>query len=228
MGVETATPIIKAKSQAYNITNEGGVQNTIRLLKNIMGLWLVQESRRTWASQGETLSYDELTRLAGEAPAFTALVDPDNAAFFAPGDMPVRIAAECARTGQTPPASKGAIVRCALESLALKYRWGVETLAALTGQAVNVIHIVGGGSQNRLLNQFTADATGCQVVAGPVEATAIGNILMQMLAVGQIGSLSQGRDLVRRSFPVETYEPKDQGGWDEAYGRFVNLLDQEY
>lgn len=224
MGVETATPVINAKSLAYNFTNEGGVQNTIRLLKNIMGLWLVQESRRTWANQGQTLSYDELTRLAGEAPAFTALVDPDNAAFFAPGDMPARIAAECARTGQTLPDSKGAVVRCALESLALKYRWVVETLAALTGQAVNVIHIVGGGSQNRLLNQFTADATGCQVVAGPVEATAIGNILMQMLAVGRIGSLSQGRDLVRRSFPVESYEPQDRSGWDEAYGRFLKLL----
>jgi rhamnulokinase len=224
MGVETATPVINERSLAYNFTNEGGVQKTVRLLKNIMGLWLVQESRRTWASQGESLSYDELTRLAETATPFTAVVDPDSSAFFAPGDMPGRIADYCRRSGQTAPESKGAVVRCALESLALKYRWGAEVLEQLSGHSIKVIQIVGGGSQNRLLNQLTADVTGRRVVTGPVEATAIGNILMQMLAVGQIGSLSEGRDLVRRSFPVESYEPKGGSAWTEAYQKFVTLL----
>jgi rhamnulokinase len=225
LGVETAAPIINEQSLAYNFTNEGGVQNTIRLLKNIMGLWLVQESRRTWAQQGEELSYDDLTRLAREATPFAAVVDPDDVSFLAPGDMPGRIRDYCQRTGQTPPESKGAIVRCALESLALKYRWVVEKIEEMTGQALTVVHIVGGGSQNRLLNQFTANATGRRVVAGPIEATAIGNILLQMLALGQLHSLSEGRELVCRSFPVETYEPEAGEAWTEAYGRFVeNVL----
>ena len=224
LGVETAAPIINEQSLAYNFTNEGGVQSTIRLLKNIMGLWLVQESRRTWAQQGEELSYDDLTRLAGEATPFAALVDPDDASFLAPGDMPGRIRDYCQRTGQAPPESKGTIVRCALESLALKYRWVVEKIEEMTGRTLTVVHIVGGGSQNRLLNQFTANATGRRVVTGPIEATAIGNILLQMLAVEQISSLSEGRELVCRSFPVETYEPEAGEAWAEAYGQFVEKV----
>lgn len=224
MGTETATPVINDKSLAYNFTNEGGVQQTIRLLKNIMGLWLVQESRRTWAKQGDKLSYDDLTRMASAATPFSALVEPDDPSFLAPGDMPVRLRDFCTRTGQTPPETQGAFVRCALESLTLKYRWVVEKLEALTGRSISVIHLVGGGSQNRLLNQFTADATGRQVVTGPIEATAIGNILMQMLAVGQISTLSEGRDIVRRSFPVETYQPQDTSAWLEAYERYLELV----
>lgn len=224
LGVEIPAPIINELSLAYNFTNEGGVQNTIRLLKNIMGLWLVQESRRTWAHQGEELSYAGLARLAEEASPFTAFVDPDDASFLAPGDMPGRIRDFCGRTGQALPESKGAIIRCALESLALKYRWVIEKLEEMTGRKLTVVHIVGGGSQNRLLNQFTANATGRRVVTGPIEATAIGNILMQMLALGHIDSLSQGRELVRCSFPVETYEPQDITAWDDAYGKFVKLL----
>jgi rhamnulokinase len=223
MGTETATPVINEKSLAYNFTNEGGVQQTVRLLKNIMGLWLVQECRRTWAQQGDELSYDDLTRLASAAPPFSALVEPDDPTFLAPGDMPARLRDFCSRTGQTPPETQGAFVRCALESLALKYRWVVEKLETLTGRSITVIHIVGGGTKNRLLNQFTADATGRQVVTGPIEATAIGNILMQMLAVGQISSLSEGRDLVRRSFSVETHQPQDTSAWLEAYERYLEL-----
>jgi rhamnulokinase len=225
LGVELAQPIINAQSLAYNFTNEGGAQNTICFMKNIMGLWLVQESRRTWAQHGREFSYDELTRLAGEAPPFAALVDPDDTAFLAPGDMPARIQEFCRRAGQTPPDNHGAIVRCALESLALKYRWVVEKIEEMTGRTLNVIHIVGGGSQNRLLNQFTADATGRRVVAGPVETTAVGNILLQMLAMGQISSLNEGRKLVRRSFPVETYQPVDTAAWEDAYARFVTLVE---
>jgi sugar (pentulose or hexulose) kinase len=224
MGVETPAPVINQKSLAYNFTNEGGVQNTIRLLKNLDGLWLIQECRRTWANQGESLSYEELTRLAAEAPAFAAFIDPDDASFFAPGDMPSRIREFCARTGQGVPESKGAIIRCALESLALKYRWTLEVLTDLVESPLQVVHIVGGGTQNRLLNQFTANATGRRVVTGPVEATAIGNILMQMLAVGQLSTLSEGRELVRRSFPVETYQPEGDEAWEVAYQRFGKLL----
>ncbi len=224
VGTETGFPVITPAALAYNFTNEGGVQNTIRLLKNVMGLWLIQECRRTWAQQGEELSYGELTQLAAEAAPFAALVEPDDALFFAPGDMPARLRDFCLRTGQNPPAAKGAFIRCALESLAFKYRWVIEKAEELTGRPILVVHIVGGGSQNRLLNQFTANATGRPVVAGPIEATAIGNILMQMLAVGQIKSLAEGRELVRRSFPVETYQPQETGVWEEAYQRFLKFM----
>jgi rhamnulokinase len=224
VGVETDTPVITPQSLAYNFTNEGGVENTIRLLKNVMGLWLVQECRRTWAQQSEEYSYTQLTDLAAEAVPFAALIEPDDPAFFAPGDMPARIREFCARTGQTPPDSKGGFVRCALESLAFKYRWVIDKTEELTQRPVTVVHIVGGGSQNRLLNQFAANATGRPVVTGPVEATAIGNVLMQMLAMGQIGSLAEGRGLVRRSFPMETYEPQETEAWAEAYQRYLGLM----
>lgn len=224
VGTEIFSPVINEKSLAYNFTNEGGVQNTIRLLKNLGGLWLVQECRRTWAQEGSELSYDDLTRLAEEATSFVALIDPDDSSFLAPGDMPARLHSFCTRTGQRPPASQGEFVRCALEGLALKYRWVVDKVEELIERPITVVHIVGGGAQNRLLNQFTANATGRPVVAGPVEATAIGNILMQMLAVGRISSLGQGRDIVRRSFPVETYRPVESAAWEEAYQRFVKLV----
>jgi len=227
VGTEITSPVINDKSLAYNFTNEGGVQNTIRLLKNLGGLWLIQECRRTWAQQGNDLSYDDLTRLADEAMPFTVLVDPDDSSFLAPGDMPARIREFCVRTGQVSPDTEGAFIRCALESLALKYRWVVEKVEELIERPITVIHIVGGGTQNRLLNQFTANVTGRPVVTGPIEATAIGNILMQMLAVGQINSLSEGRDIVRRSFPVETYQPEDSGAWTESFQRFVNLIEDE-
>ncbi|MBI1880203.1 MAG: rhamnulokinase, partial [Chloroflexi bacterium] len=224
VGVETDAPVINAQSLAYNFTNEGGVQNTIRLLKNVTGLWVVQECRRTWTQQGEELSYPDLTQLAGQAIPFGALIDSDASSFLAPGDMPNRIREFCQRTGQTPPNDKGAFVRCALESLALKYRWVIDKAEELIGRPITTVHIVGGGTQNRLLNQFAANATGRTVITGPVEATAIGNILMQMLAMGQIGSLAEGRALVRNSFPVETYEPEETEAWAGAYHRFLGLM----
>lgn len=224
VGVETTSPVITPQSLAYNFTNEGGVENTIRLLKNVMGLWLVQECRRTWAQQGQEHSYAELAELAAQAAPFAALVEPDDASFFAPGDMPARIRDFCLRTGQTPPDSKGGFIRCALESLAFKYRWVIEKTEELTGRPVTTVHIVGGGSQNRLLNQFAANATGQPVVAGPVEATAAGNVLMQLLAAGQISSLREGRALVRKSFPVEIYEPQETAAWSEAYQRFLPFM----
>ncbi|MGI6381128.1 MAG: rhamnulokinase [Anaerolineae bacterium] len=224
MGIETTEPIITDDSLRYNFTNEGGVCGTYRFLKNIMGLWLVQQCRATWAQEGEALGYDVITQMAAEAPAFAALVDPDDEDFLRPGDMPSRIRAYCQRTGQTVPESKGAIVRCALESLALRYRWTLEKLELMLGRSLNRIHIVGGGIQNQLLCQFAADATQRQVVAGPVEATAAGNVLMQAMARGRVASLDEGREVIRNSFELATYEPGDAAPWDEAYDRWLGLL----
>ncbi len=224
MGVEVREPVITAESLRYNFTNEGGVFGTFRLLKNIMGLWLVQECRRTWAQEGQEHSYDELTALAAQAPAFGPVVDPDCHDFLRPGDMPARLRAFCARTGQRIPESKGEIVRCVLESLALKYRWVLEKLEQMLGRRLNVIHIVGGGSQNHLLSQFAADATQRPVLTGPVEATALGNILMQAIATGRIGSLEEAREVVRRSCALQSFEPGPAAPWDEAYGRFLHIL----
>lgn len=223
MGVELAQPVINERALLHNFTNEGGVGGTFRLLKNIMGLWLLQECRRAWASQGDEHPYAELITLAEQAPAFGPLVDASDARWLAPGDMPARIAAYCRETGQAIPESKGAVVRCILESLALEYRWVAERLEELTGRALSTIHVIGGGARNSLLNQFTADATSRQVVAGPVEATALGNVLVQAIAGGQIGSLADGRHLVRRSFSVETYEVRPSDLWDAAYHRYLRL-----
>jgi rhamnulokinase len=225
MGAELTEPVINADSLAYNFTNEGGVGGTFRFLKNIMGLWLVQESRRTWASQGESLSYGELTQMAAEAEPLRAFIDPDDGDFLKPGDMPARIRAFCRRSDQPVPESKGAVVRCALESLALKYRWTLERLEEMLGRRLEPIHIIGGGTQNRLLNRFAADATGRRVVTGPIEATAIGNVLVQMMALGHIGSIKEGRRIVRTSFDVETYEPQGGDEWEDAYGRFLNVME---
>jgi len=226
MGIESAEPIISKGSLAHNFTNEGGVCGTFRVLRNIIGLWLVQESRRTWAQQGEELSYDQITALAAEVPAFGPLVEPDCRDFLRPGDMPTRIRQVCARTGQKPPETKGEIVRCALESLALKYRFVLENLQSIQDKPLHTIHIVGGGARNRLLCQLTADATQRMVIAGPAEATATGNILMQLFANGRIASLAEAREIVRRSFDLATYEPRASAGWDDAYARFMRVKEQ--
>jgi rhamnulokinase len=224
MGAEAGDPIVNAQSLNYNFTNEGGVNGTWRFSKNIMGLWLVQECRRTWARAGEELSYTDITRLAAEAEPFQAVIDVDDAAFFQPGDMPVRIQEYCGRTRQPVPESKGAIVRCALESLALKYRWVLDRLEEMLGYRLDPIHIIGGGTQNRLLNQLTANATRRSVVAGPGEATAIGNVLMQAVALGNLQSLDEARAVVRHSFKPERYEPHPSAAWDTAYQRLGNLM----
>ena len=226
MGAEVAEPVINASSLANNFTNEGGVAGTFRFLKNIMGLWLVQECRRTWASQGESLSYDELTQMAAEAEPLRSIVNPDDGDFLKPGDMLARIRAFCERTGQPVPESKGAVVRCALESLALKYRWVLERLEEILARHLEPIHIVGGGTQNRLLNQFAADATGRQVIAGPIEATAAGNVITQAMALGHIASLEEGRRIVRNSFDVATYEPASGAEWEQAYTRLLAMMEQ--
>jgi rhamnulokinase len=227
MGIESGKPIITDKSLAYNFTNEGGVNGTFRFLKNIMGLWLVQECRRDWVRAGEPFSYDDLTQMAGASPAFGSLVALSDSRLLPPGDVPIRIQTFCRETGQVVPQTPGEIIRCVLESLALEYRWVAERLDEMVGQRLPTVHVIGGGSRNRLLNQLTADATGRTVVTGPVEAAAIGNVLVQAMAVGQIANLAEARSLVRRSFEVETYEPCHTDGWDEAYVKYLRLEGRE-
>jgi len=187
-----------------------------------MGLWLVQECRREWMRAGEEMSFDVLTQLAAEAEAFMSVIDPDVDEFIHPGDMPGCIQKFCADTNQRIPQTKGQIIRVALESIALKYRLVLERLEELTGKRFDPIHIIGGGTKNKLLNQFAADSTGHTVVAGPVEATAIGNILMQSIGMKHLGSLSDAREIVRASFEPEIYEPNHNEEWAEAYARLQN------
>ncbi len=223
MGLELPAPRITPEVLQRNFTNEGGVAGTIRFLKNIAGLYLIQQCRSAWQLEGDDLSYEELARLAGEAEPFGALLDPDDASFVAIGQMPQRIADYCRRTHQTPPGSKGGVVRCVLESLALRYRQVLDWLEELTDREIRTVHIVGGGTQNRLLSQLTADATGRTVVAGPVEATALGNVMMQAIATGQLSSVAAGRQAIRDSFQLETFTPSGASGWDEARRRFNDL-----
>jgi rhamnulokinase len=224
MGAEVSEPHVDERALQCNFTNEGGVSGTWRLSKNIMGLWLVQECRRAWARSGEELSYDELTRLASEADPFLSVIDPDFEGFLHPCDMPSRIRQYCADTRQTVPQTQGQIVRIALEGIALKYRWVLERLEELTGRRLDPIHIVGGGTKNRLLSQLAADSTGRTVIAGPAEATAIGNILMQAVGLRHLSSLTEARGIVRESFAPETYEPRTGAAWDEAYARLRRMM----
>ena len=226
MGAEIAEPIINAQALAGNFTNEGGVCGTYRFLKNIMGLWLVQECRRQWARDGEELSYADITQIATDAEPFRSLVEPDYEEFMGIGNMPAMLRGFCESTGQPTPDTKGQLVRCALESLAMKYRWTLEKLDELRGIRHSPVHVVGGGSQNQLLCQFTADATQRPVVAGPVEATAVGNVLLQALNRGRVASLDEAREVVRNSFEVTTYEPGPAGPWDRAYERYMKVVDR--
>jgi rhamnulokinase len=223
MGVESPAPVVNDKVLELNFTNEGGVGGTIRLLKNIAGLWLVQECRRVWNRAGHDWDWEDLNRLAAGARPLVALVDPDAPPLMAPDDMPEAIRQLCRRTGQPAPEDEGAVVRCALESLAMKFRHVLGLLEELTGGRIETIHIVGGGTRNRWLCQATADACGRRVLAGPVEATATGNLMMQAIAAGDVGSVAEAREVIRRSFEVEQYEPRNTAAWDEAHGRFVRV-----
>jgi rhamnulokinase len=224
MGVETPQPIITDRVYQLNFTNEGGVGGTTRVLKNIAGLWLVQECRRIWKFQGREFAYDELIQRAGEALPLTSLINPDDVTFVAPKDMTAAIRDYCTKTGQIAPATEGAVIRTALESLALRYRMVLGDLEELVGGRIETIHIVGGGAQNRLLCQMTADACNRRVVAGPVEATAIGNLMMQAVAQGAVGSISEAREIVRTSFAAQDFRPKQSQSWADAYGRFEKLV----
>lgn len=223
VGVEEKAPVISEASLDANFTNEGGVGGTTRFLKNVSGLWLVQGCRKSWSAEAP-VTYEELTRAAAESPPFAALIDPDDPAFLNPPDMPEAIEDYCRRTGQKPPATKGSLVRSLLESLALKYLHVIGQLERVLGHPVETIHVIGGGSRNGLLCQLTADATGRTVVAGPAEATAVGNILVQAMAMGRIASSAEIRSVIRDSFELRTYVPGGPAGaWDQAGARFRGL-----
>ncbi len=223
MGVEIREPLINEQSLAMSFTNEGGVAGTFRFLRNIMGLWLVQECRRTWLAAGEDVSYADLAAMAEECEGFVSIVDPDATVFLTPGDMPKRIQDFCRETRQPVPETKGQIVRCALDSLALRYRATVESLDKLFGKRHDPIHIVGGGTQNKLLCQLAADAMGRTVVAGPVEATAIGNVLVQAMGAGVVGTLAEARQIVRDSSNLLQYQPRQNPAIEAAYRLFQDI-----
>lgn len=223
IGVEVQEAILTDAALALNVTNEGGIDGTYRLLKNVMGLWLVQESRRSFERAGRVYDYSELTQLAEAAEPFRSLVTPNDDRFLSPVDMAAEIRDWCAETSQPIPETDGQCIRCALESLALKYRQVLEGIEALTGEKIEVIHVVGGGSRNDLLNQFTASACGRPVIAGPTEATALGNVLVQARSAGDIGTLSEIREVVRVSSDLRRFDPVDSAAWNAAYERFNAL-----
>jgi rhamnulokinase len=223
VGVELDEPLINDETFDANLTNEGGVTGTTRLLRNVTGLWLLHECRRTWAAEGRELSFEQLVELARAAPAFGPLVDPNNEAFLEPGDLPRRIADACAASGQRPPTDPGETVRCVLESLALKHAETVDLLRRVAGLDPTELYVLGGGARNDLLCRWTADAAGLPVVAGPEEATVLGNLLVQAMALGELRSLDEARAVVRSSFTPETYEPAGDERWSEARERFAAL-----
>lgn len=224
IGVETDRPIVSEKAFHWGFTNEGTADGKNRLLKNTMGLWLIQACRAIWSKDGKKLTYTEEKELIQQTKPFQSLIDPDHPSFFNPTNMVEAIRNYCLNTNQTPPETKGEILRCILESLTLKYRLVLERLEGLTERRIETIHMGGGGIQNEFLCQFTADATNRRVMAGPVEASAIGNALSQWISLGEIKDYQEGRQMVEESFQVTTYQPYNQSGWQEAYGRFVDLL----
>jgi rhamnulokinase len=221
VGVEVDQPVVNDDSFAANLTNEGGVGGTFRLLRNVAGLWLVHECRRVWAQEGDDYSFDRLVALAQDAPPFRSFIEPNDPAFADQGDMPARIRAFCAHTGQPEPADPGAVVRCILESLALKHAQTVDLLASVTGTGPTEIHLVGGGARNELLCRWTAAASGLPVLAGPEEATLLGNLLVQAISAGELRSLGEAREVVGASFSPVVYEPRDGAAWLEARERFA-------
>ena len=224
MGVELDKPNVSDEALKYNFTNEGGVDKSIRFLKNIMGLWLIQESRRQWQREGTLLSFDELEREAREATPFRSLIDPDYSAFETPGNMPERIRKYCEMTNQPVPETTGAVIRTIAESLAFKYRQVVEGMEEVTGKKYSVINIVGGGIKDKMICQFTANATNRVVNAGPVEATSIGNVIVQGIALGAIKDLNEGRKAVQNSFDIAEYTPEDPDAWNEAYKKWQDII----
>jgi rhamnulokinase len=248
VGVEIRQPVLSARAQHLNFTNEGGVggvpspsqaqgfgylrsgqalgERRIRFLKNVGGLWLLQECQRQWRRKGQAYTWAALVAVAEQASPLRSIVDPDAHDFLNPLDMLEAIQAYCERTGQPVPESVGEVVRCCLESLALKYRWTLAALEEITERKLTTVRIVGGGSRNGLLCQLTADACGRRVMAGPVEATALGNIVVQGVATGHLPDIAAGRRAIEASVQLKTYEPKASGDWDSLFGRFAALLDK--
>jgi len=228
IGTELDSPVISSDALRLNFTNEGGVNGTTRLLKNVMGLWMLQGCRRSWTAQGYSYDYRELIELAIREPSFRQFVDPDDESFLRPADMLAAIDKFCTRTHQPIPHGPGVYVRAVLESLAFKYRLVLRNLEQVSGRRIGQIRIIGGGSKNRLLNQLTANATGRTVLAGPAEAAALGNVAMQILATGGASSLQEVRAIVERSFPTEAFEPLDTDKWDQHAERFEQYCGSIY
>ena len=228
VGTEIDAPLINDEALRLNFTNEGGVFGTTRFLKNVMGLWMLQCCRNDWSSRGQRYDYQELIALASSAPEFAQLVDPDDESFLHPASMPTAIEKFCARTQQPSPKTPGEYTRAILESLAFRYRQVITDLERLTKTTIREIRIIGGGSRNRLLNQFTANATGRRVVAGPVEAAALGNVAMQIVATGEASSLSEVRAVVDRSFPTEVFLPRETDKWERHAARFQHYTEMVY
>jgi len=228
VGTELDAPVLTGEAMRLNFANEGGVSGTTRLLKNVMGLWMLQSCRRHWSQQGHAFDYSELMTAAATVTDLRQLVDPDDGSFAAPDSMPDAIDRFCARTDQAAPTTPGEYTRTILNSLAMKYRMVIRDLETVTGRAISEVRIIGGGSKNRLLNQLTADATGRRVIAGPVEATALGNIAVQLLATGRAASLAEARAIIDRSFPTERFEPLDPDPWNREFVRFQHYCELAY
>ncbi|MFT9846584.1 rhamnulokinase [Aneurinibacillus sp. REN35] len=226
MGVQVKAPVVNQQALEWGFTNEGTADGEYRLLKNIMGLWLIQKCRSVWEKEGKRITYKDEARLTRDAKPFRRMIDPDEPEFFNPEDMAEAIRKYCIKTNQQPPETVGDYLRCILESLSLKYRWVLEKIETLTERRLEVIHMGGGGIQNEFLCQFTASATNRIVISGPVEASSIGNSLSQWIALGEIKDIKEGREIVGQSFPVKVYEPQNQSEWQEAYGRFIQLLNK--
>jgi rhamnulokinase len=223
MGIESPTPIVSEQTRQLNFTNEGGVEGTTRFLKNIMGMWLIQEVQRIWENEGAKYSWPEMVELARKSEPFKFLINPDDPMFLNPRDMVQAVRDFCYQTAQGTPQNHGETIRCIYDSLALKYRFTLEQIQDITGKPIEVLHIIGGGANNHFLNQLTADATGLEVIAGPTEATAIGNILIQAKALGYVASLNEIRELVANSFELVHFVPSSELDWEEAYNRFLRV-----
>lgn len=226
MGTETKEPVISEKSSAYNFTNEGGFGGTVRFSKNITGLWLEQESRRQWAREGKKYSYDELSDMAAQVKPLKYIIDPDDPVFSAPGNMPKRVADYCRTTGQGTPSSMGEIVRCIFDSIALRYRWTVEKIDEMCGEKLPAINIVGGGTKEKMLSQFASNACKRPVYTGPVEATALGNIAAQAIALGEIKDMHEARAVIAASTDMGEFYPAEPEIWDEAFERFKKIIEK--
>ncbi|MEN6635145.1 MAG: FGGY-family carbohydrate kinase, partial [Clostridiaceae bacterium] len=226
-GIETEKPLLGDSIYQANFSNEGTVQGGFRPLKNIMGQWIMQECRRDWTRQGKCYSWEDIDAMTAQAKPFAAIIDPDDAPFFSAGDMCGKIVRYCMRTGQTPPETPGEFARCAYESLALKYRWALEWLEKMKGARIDTLNITGGGIGNTLLCQMTADVLDRRVIAGPAEGSAMGNALMQAVALGELRDISEARQVVRRSVEPTVYEPKHTQAWEDAYARLLGYMEMK-
>jgi len=225
-GTELDQPIVNEDSIRYNFTNEGGYNGTIRYLKNIMGLWLIQESRRQWIREGQNVSYADLEREALAVAPFRCFIDPDEDIFSGPGNMPKRVREFCEKTGQYVPQTTGEVMRCIYESLAMKYRYTLNALEDITGKKYNSMHVVGGGTKDNFLCQLAANACKIPVIAGPIAATVLGNAVNQLMASGDVADLAEARKVISNSFDTIRYEPKDTADWDSAYENFVKIINR--